>query len=502
MANMPLDFQDSHPKDPSTGLAKIPAQGSDYRTFLEYCQNDTYSEQIYKAYRNRAPDNEEDLQRMIELRYQQAKILGYASFADYAMEVGMLTDPLVARATILKTSEMAKASCDLEMMALSNMLKAHGRELKPWNCLNAEQLYLRDRFRDFNPLEARKYFPYTKVVASAMTLLGEILSVEFRQVQGLETWHPTVEVYEVFDLRPGSTVTGEISFDTDNQTSRGHRTKRQSQEPVRLGRIFLDLISRDNKESHPCAWGIRIGTFGSVCIPCINLGGNLASNKESCLNYEESATLLHELGHCVHFLLAQRSEYYRLNAFGVEIDFVEVPSQLLEEVLKIAVDVTGKVIPREYLTALICEDEVAKAIGSRMQNVMALCSLDLHSNVDAEGKFIGSTGQVCEAIYRAHAPFGHTQGTNMQHSFIHLVDYDCRYYTYQHSLAIVKDLASSKFMRCVPSDPDDIGYEYRKTILEPGSSMDAKELIKRFLGREYTMEAFYRWLEDRPLDRV
>jgi thimet oligopeptidase len=89
----------------------------------------------------------------------------------------------------------------------------------------------------------------------------------------------------------------------------------------------------------------------------------------------------------------------------------------------------------------------------------------------------------------------------MQHSFEHLVDYDCRYYTYQYSLAIVKDLAS-KFMRCVPTDPDDIGYEYRKTILEPGSTMDATELVKRFLGREYTMEAFYKWLEDRPLDRV
>lgn len=304
----------------------------------------------------------------------------------------MLADPLVARATILKTSEMAKASCDLEMMALSNMLKAHGRELKPWNCLNAEQLYLRDRFPDFDPLEARKYFPYTKVVASAMTLLGEILSVDFRQVRGIETWHPTVEVYEVFDLRPGSTVTGEISFDTDDQTAREQRTKRQSQEPVRLGRIFVDLISRDNKESHPCASGIRVGTVGGACIPCINLGGNLASNKESCLNYEESATLLHELGHCVHFLLAQRSEYYRLNAFRVEIDFVEVPSQLLEEVLKqpqvlerIAVDVAGKVIPREYINALICEDEVAKAIGSRIQNVMALCSVSRCGVLHAKG---------------------------------------------------------------------------------------------------------------------
>ncbi|KAJ9105504.1 hypothetical protein QFC21_001875 [Naganishia friedmannii] len=509
MAKMPLDFQDSHPKDPSTGLAKISAKGGDYGTFLQYCENDKYAEQLYKVFRSRAPGNEDDLRRLMELRYQQAKILGYSSFADYAMETGMLKDPQEARATTLKTSEIAKASCEEEKVALAKVLKARGRELKPWNCLNAEQLFLRDRFPDYNPLEARKYFPFKGVVASAMTLLGKILSVDFREVQDAETWHPTVQVYDIFDLRPGSMATGEIDFSTEDESSGTKGTRGgQSQEPVRLGRLFVDLISRDNKGSHPCASGLRLGAVGGTLVPCINLGGGMAANSDACLDYGESATLLHELGHCVHFLLAQRSPYYRFNGFQNEIDFIEVPSQLLEEVLKqpevlkrIAVDNSGKVIPREYVNALICEDEVAKAIGSRSQNAYALCSLDLHRNLDAEGKFIGETGQVCEAIYRAHGPFGYTPGTNMQHSFEHLVDYDCRYYTYQHSLAIVKDLAS-KFMRCVPSDPDDIGYEYRKMILEPGSTVDATELIKRFLGREYTMEAFYRWIEDRPLDRL
>lgn len=81
------------------------------------------------------------------------------------------------------------------------------------------------------------------------------------------------------------------------------------------------------------------------------------------------------------------------------------------------------------------------------------------------------------------------------------MNYDCRYYTYQHSLSIVKDLAS-KFMRCVPSDADDIGYEYRRKVLERGSSANAVDLVKSFLGRDSNLEAFYRWVEDRPLSKA
>lgn len=130
-----------------------------------------------------------------------------------------------------------------------------------------------------------------------------------------------------------------------------------------------------------------------------------------------------------------------------------------------------------------------------------LIQLDLHNNLDANGKFIGETGKLWESICEAYFPFGPLPGTNKPHSFEHLVGYDCRYYTYQHSLGIVKDLAT-KFLRCVPNDQDDIGYEYRATILEPGSSVDAVSLVRNFLGRDANMEAFYRWVDERPLRKV
>ncbi|KAJ9112384.1 hypothetical protein QFC19_000805 [Naganishia cerealis] len=505
MATMPPDFQDSHPKDPMTGLAKIAATGGDYKTFLEYCEDDKYAEQLFKSCQGRAPDNEEDLRRIMELRYQQAKILGYASFAHYAMETGMLTDPDVARNTILETSNMAKPSCEQEMASLSAVLKSKGRELKVWNTDNATQLFLSNRFATFNPFEARKYFPFKKVVASAMGLLGEIFSVDFREARGVDTWHASVQVFDVFDLRPATCVTKRKGSASDGEGEMLASCETGVTEPVRLGRLFLDVIARNNKGSHAMMSGLRIGTRGdSILIPCANLGGSFASSADAFLNFKDSATLLHELGHCVHFLLAQNCSYYRFNGIRNEIDFGEVPSQLLEELLRhpevferIATDDSGKVIPREYLNALICQDELNKSTQTRTQNVFALLSLDLHSNLDAEGKFIGSTTQLWEAICRDYHPFGQIPGHRMQHSFQHLIDYDCRYYTYQHSLAIVKDLAS-KFMRCVPNDPEDIGYNYRKTILEPGSSKDASELIRNFLGREYTMEAYYRWLDDRP----
>lgn len=190
MSTMPSDFQESHPVDPVTGLVKLTTKNSDYSTFIKYCENDVYAKKYFMARSNQAPDNEHDLQQMIELRYQKAKLLGYSSFAEYAMEVGMVSEPQTARETTLTLNERTRASSEGEKSDLSAILIAKGRELTAWNWRNATQLLLRDRFPDYNPLEARKFFSLKKVVAGAMSLLGQILSVEFRQVYGIETWHP------------------------------------------------------------------------------------------------------------------------------------------------------------------------------------------------------------------------------------------------------------------------------------------------------------------------
>ncbi|KAJ9120599.1 hypothetical protein QFC22_002528 [Naganishia vaughanmartiniae] len=507
LATMPADFQKSHPVDPATGLITVSTKGSDASTFARFCEDDRSAEKFWMACLNRNPENEDDLRLMVELRYQQAKILGYPSFPHYAMEVGMVSDPRIAREITLATNEKTKASSEQEKSDLSEILEAKGRKLNAWTWQNANQLLLRDRFPDYDPLEARKYFPLGKVILGAMNLLGRILSVEFRQIPGIETWHPTVQVYDVFDLRPSSTIsTGENGICHGDGALQSKSAKRL--EPERLGRLFVDLITRDNKSSHPCMMQLRSKVPGSACVPSVSLGGSLAPDEKAFLNFRQCRSVLHELGHCVHGLLAQQTSYYRFQGVNNEIDFVETPSQLLEEVLvrpevleKIAVNDSGQVIPRKYLDALVCEDEFTKAIVTRWQNVFALCSLDLHVNLDAKGKFIGETAKVCESICEAYCPFGPLPRTNRQHTFEHLVNYDCRYYTYQHSLVIVKDLAS-KFLRCVPNDPDDIGLEYRRTILEPGSSVDATDLVKNFLGRDSNMEAFYRWAEGRSLLKV
>lgn len=191
---------------------------------------------------------------------------------------------------------------------------------------------------------------------------------------------PTVQVYDVFDSRPSTKATTHSHTDCEGDTVQAESGERN--EPVHLGRVFMDLITRDNKSSHPCMMQLRSSGSGGACIPSVSLGGSLAPDEKGFLNFRQCRSVLHELGHCVHGLLAQRTSYYRFQGVSNEIDFVEVPSQLLEEVLKcpevlqrIAVKDSGEVIPHRYLDALLCEEEYTKAIVTRGQSVLALCSV-------------------------------------------------------------------------------------------------------------------------------
>lgn len=120
----------------------------------------------------------------------------------------------------------------------------------------------------------------------------------------------------------------------------------------------------------------------------------------------------------------------------------------------------------------------------------------MHSNLDAHGKFKGQTADVTQSSFDAYGNFGHIPGLNSQHSFTHLVGYDCRYYAYVSSIVIVQDLGR-KLLR--EGDSPAMGLQYRRAILEPGSEKDGDQLIIDFLGRNYSYEGFYRWMESSEL---
>ncbi|KAJ9114942.1 hypothetical protein QFC20_001316 [Naganishia adeliensis] len=359
---IPSDYCETHKVDPAMGKVKISVKPSDYLTFVEYCDDDEAVKQLYELRENMMPENEQVLKSVLELRGQQAEMLGYPSFADYAMEVGMMTSPQAVRDFLEEANDRARADAERE----------------------------------------KRYL---------------------------------VRTFDVFDTRP---VDVQESCDSVND---------QIHAPQLCGRLYLDLLARESKASNPCAIGLTSSTPYSPIIPAICLAASFGSKQHSCITFADVSNLLHELGHCVHFLLAQTSAYHRFNGFANEMDFIEVPSLLLEELLRLpevvkmmAVDLDGNCIPEEYLGPLIAARDVNKAMNVRTQTLYSLISLDLHMDLNPTGKYTGETTTLVTALFSQYGNFPHLQ-TRMQHSFYHLIDYDCRYYTYIHSQMLVKALA-------------------------------------------------------------
>jgi thimet oligopeptidase len=376
---MPKDYKDSHPIDAATGKVRISVQSSDYFTFMEYCEDDTVKEELWKLNVNRSPENEEGLKRMIELRYQQARLLGYANFAHYSMETCMLSDPATAHSMLAEINDKARNLSQGEKRALADILAEKKTQLKAWNVPYARARLLQSRFPGFDPLSARQYFPFKSVVSEVMKLLESLFSIGFREVQDVKVWHKTVRVYDIFDNSQVNTAEDNSKGITPS-TPPIDTTACSAACP--RGRIYVDLITRDNKNSHPYTFPIRNSAVGSPIIPAVALGDCFGASEDACVDLDHCAALLHELGHCVHFLMAQNSEYYRFNGISVEQDFAEAPSDLLEELMqrpeivaRVAINAEGQPLPREYLEALIAGKALGKNMEIRSQTLYSLFSV-------------------------------------------------------------------------------------------------------------------------------
>ncbi|HEX7718047.1 MAG TPA: M3 family metallopeptidase, partial [Marmoricola sp.] len=190
---------------------------------------------------------------------------------------------------------------------------------------------------------------------------------------------------------------------------------------------------------------------------------------------------------------AGRHEWVRFSGVATEWDFVEAPSQMLEEwawdagVLQLfARDADGQPIPTELVMRMRAADEFGKGFLARTQMFYAALSYKLHVEVPAD-----LTRRMFE-LYPEYSLVAPLEGTHFHCGFGHLEGYSSAYYTYMWSLVIAKDLFSA-FDRDDLLAPE-VAHRYRDTVLAPGGSKDAADLVEDFLGRPYNTEAFSRWL--------
>lgn len=466
---LPEDWRRSHPPGPD-GKVTVSTDNTDYVPFMTYARSARAREALWRLYRLRGhPRNLEVLSRMLARRAELARLLGYPSWAAYVTEDKMIGSAERAADFIARIAAAAEARMrrDHEQLLARKRRDVPAAErVDPW-----DSAYLQERIKaeayGFDSQSVRPYFEYGRVKDGLLGVTGRLFGISYQRADA-PVWHPDVEAYDVLED--------------------GHL----------LGRIYLDMFPRDGKYKHYAQFTLSTGQAGRR-LPEGVLVCNFprpTADGPALMEHGDVKTFFHEFGHLLHHVLGGHTRWAGQSGVATEWDFVEAPSQMLEEwvwdpqVLALFarhVD-TGAPIPAELVARMKRADEYGKGLMVRQQMFYAATSLELHRR---EPDGLDTTRLVAE-LQERYTPFRHVEGTYFHESFGHLDGYSAIYYTYMWSLVIAKDLFG-EFQKAGLLAPEP-ARRYRKAILAAGGTKPAAELVEDFLGRPYAFDAYERWL--------
>jgi thimet oligopeptidase len=451
---LPDDFKRAHPVN-GHGKVALTTNNTDYQPFAMYAKSAKAREEFWKIYQLRGhPKNLPVLNRMLEARKELANLLGFPTWADYITGDKMVGTRQAASDFIQKIAAAADDRLNADYKAL---LARKQRETPGAPAVDAwDSAYLQEQVKaDLHKYDAqsvRPYFEYRRVKQGVMDLTSRMFGITFRAVPAAAVWHPDVEAFDVLE---GSRL---------------------------LGRIYLDMYPRDNKFKHYAHFTLTNGKANGI----------LPESVLVC-NFPKPGA---EPGHLLHHVFGGHTRWAGISGVATERDFVEAPSQMLEEWVWTPDTLqtfarhyqTNEPIPADLVKRMKAADEFGKGIVVRQQMFYAATSLELHTR-DPKGL---DAGRVVAELQNKLTPFKFVDGTHFEESFPHLDGYSAIYYTYMWSLVIAKDLFTV-FDKQGLLNPE-AARLYRRTVLEPGGSKPAADLVKDFLGRPYTFDAYRAWL--------
>ncbi len=470
LVGLPQDFIEAH-RPNADGKITLTIDYPDLVPVMTYAENGSLRKRMYYAANNRAfPQNMEVLDKMIAKRYELANLLGFPTWAAYITANKMVKTPETASDFITK---IVGVSADRARRDYQELLERKRKDVPDatdvdrWETGYYSELVSKENY-SFDSQNARPFFPYAAVKQGVLDVTARLFGVTFERQTDAPAWDPLVECWEMFEG-------GKL-----------------------IGRFYLDMHPREGKHSHAAEFPLRNGIAGKQ-IPEAALVCNLPRttvDDPGLMEYKDVVTLFHEFGHLLHTLFAGRHRWIGVSGIQTEWDFVEAPSQMLEEWTRDAETLrqfakhyqTGEVIPGEMVTKMKAADEFGKGYGVRRQMVFARLSLSIFDRPPAEV----NTDEMVKSINDDYLPGPSIEGTHMQASFGHLDGYSAIYYTYMWSLVIAKDMFS-QFNKNNLFDAT-IADRYRRTVLEPGGSKPAEELVEGFLGRQYSFDAYQDWL--------
>ena len=459
---LPEDFRASHPAG-EDGLVEVTTEYPDYVPFMTFSRDRQARARLVTEFLNRAyPANEPVLAELLELRRERAQLLGYDGWPAFDAETKMIGKGAAIPEFVDGIADSAADRAGRDVAALLGRLRQDHPEATGVDGVDRAfytEVLRRERF-EVDSHEVRRYFDFTAVRQGLLEVTGRLFEVEYLQVTDADAWHADVASYDV--VRRGE----------------------------RLGRIHLDLHPRAGKYGHAAMFELAPGIAGRQ----LPEGVLVCNFSRGLMEHAHVVTLFHEFGHLMHHVLAGDQRWSRFSGVATEWDFVEAPSQMLEEwawhadVLQtFAEDAEGRPIPAALVERMRRANKFGIGGYVRTQMFYAALSYTLHQEVPGD---IAATMRELQASYDV---FGYVPGTHFYASFGHLHGYGSGYYTYMWSQVIAKDL----FSAFDPADmlAADVAHHYRDRVLARGGSRDAADLVADFLGRPYEFAAFQRWLD-------
>jgi len=441
-----------------------------------YDQSSPTRRQMYVAYANReAGKNVALLQQAIVVRDSLAHLFGYPTWAAYVLADRMAQTPARVN-TFLKSIDTAilpKARAEYATLAALN-----GGTLQPWDERFVENKLRKSKYAvDNNAI--RQYFPVQHTIDSVLSIYAKLLGVTFARVAQPNEWNAEVLNYTVADAATGK----------------------------QIGTFYLDLYPRPGKYDHFANFPLvtrRVLADGTVRAPIAAIVGNWprpAAGKPALLTHDDVETFFHEFGHNMAAMLA--NEPYETLTNGFRQDFVEAPSQMLENwvwdpaILKeLSANVsTGAPLPDDLIQKMIAARYFDYSLATTQQILYASVDMAYHT----AGRAVDTTA-TWKRIQAAVTPNRYVDGTHPQASFGHLMGgYDAGYYGYLWSKVYAQDMFTA-FAAKGLENPE-IGMRYRDEVLAPARTYEPDAEVTRLLGRPMNPDAFYRELGIAPPTR-
>ncbi len=462
---LPDDYIAAHPV--RDGAVRVTTDPPDMTPLMAYSRDRSAREALARAYHDRAPGNRAVFEALRLARHELATLLGYPSWAAYNIEDKMARTPEEVDAFLSRVSDIAREPAErvaADLLAIARRDDPAAERVGDWDVAYHLNILKTERLR-FDPRSVRPYLEYRAVRQAILDLAGELFRMTFTPIDLAESWHPSVEHFEVtMDERPA-------------------------------GRISLDMHPREGKNkwffSFGMVAGIKDRQLPHNVLVCNFPDPSLVSGP-ALMEHSHVVTFFHEFGHLVHGLARRDVPYARL-ARPAESDFMEAPSRFLEDhIFDLAVlrrfarhVETGEPITAALVERLRAAREFGQALTVERSVSLSRLALALHA-----GDPRGTDGRTIASDVAARTSrLAELPDTNHPVNWTHMSNeaYSASYYTYLWSNVIANDLASA-----FTEGPLDQArtIRYRDLVLAPGGLKPAADAVADFLGRPYRFDAF------------